>query len=121
MKKKIFELCALIGFSLCFSNFAIANGWYNNFKISQLQYSRGADGVLVVFSGGTGNPNPDGCDHSDRFLVAYTSANPMREKVMLSGITTAYAMGKNATVLLSGCVAGIGNSTYPVVWYFYEM
>ena len=121
MKMKIYVLCALIGFSLCFSNYVVANGWYSNFKISQLQYSRGADGVHIVFSGGTGNPNPDGCDHSEAFVAPNTSDNPMREKAMLSGISTAYAMGKNVTVLLSGCVSGIGGKTYPAVWYFYEM
>jgi hypothetical protein len=83
-----------------------------------LQYSVGADGVHILFSGGTGNSNPDTCDVNDRFILAYSSANPEREKAMLSGASMAFAAGKKADIFLNGCMGGVGGKSYPKVYYF---
>jgi len=105
--------------SLAFGSNAMANGWYSDFKIAEIQYSRGANGAHIVFSSGTGNPNPDNCVNSDRFLIPYTSSVPEREKAMLSGLSMAFAANKSVKVLLSGCQEGIGGKTYPVVHYLF--
>ncbi len=84
-----------------------------------LIYSGGADGVHVVFSGGTGNSNPDGCDHADKFIIPYVNAIPERATAMLSGISMAYASKNTISVLLIGCMAGIGGTTYPKIHYLY--
>ena len=109
-------MCAVL-----FSAGGHATGWYDNFTILQLQFSRGTDVAHIVYTGGSGNPNPDGCQSFGSFAAPYTSANPMREKAMLSGILTAYATGKTVRVFLSGCVNGIGGTTYPQILYFYSM
>jgi len=98
---------------------AWSNGTYSDFTISQLQYSRGANVLHVVFSGGNGNPNPDNCDRSDMFVAPYGSSTSIPEKYLISGITTVYATKRKSTVLLSGCLGGIGGKSYPAIWYFY--
>jgi len=53
------------------------------------------------------------------FIMAYSSANPDREKAMLSGASMAFAAGKKVNVLLSGYMGGQGGKTYPKVFYFH--
>lgn len=120
MNKCILIVANLVIFS-SFLSATYANGRYNDFTISELRYSRGAGGVHIYFSGGTGDPNRDDCSYSNGFIVPYTSANPEREKAMLSGVSIAYAASKKVSVLLSGCQTGIGGggNTYPVVWYLF--
>jgi hypothetical protein len=112
-----------IMFSMClFSSYAFGNGSYNNFLIKDIQYSRGADGVQIVYSGGEGNSNPDGCatgGGNSSFLIPLTSSVPEREKAMLSGASMAFAANKKVSVLLSNCLPGIGGNQYPAVWYLF--
>jgi len=120
MKNLYFFIVVLYCMFGC-NNLVFANGWYNDFKISQLVFSRGADGLHIVYSGGTGNPNPDGCDNANMFIAPYTSSNPIREQMMVSGILAAYAANKNVKAYLMGCIGGMGGTTYPAIWYFYSM
>lgn len=117
MKKIMLVVFQLIIASI-FSN-AFAGGLYEDFNISELRFSRGSNNVNVIFNGGTGNPNPDGCDKSDRFLLPLTSDHQQRETAMLSALSIAYATNKTVTVYLSDCFGALGNGTAPGIWYLY--
>jgi hypothetical protein len=101
------------------SGTASAAGWYDNFKIGELRYSRGADGLHFTYSGGSGNTNSDNCDDSTMFVVPYTSQNPDRENAMIVGLKLAFTTNKTVRVFLSGCMPGIGGKSYPRVHYLY--
>lgn len=100
-------------------NYAGASGWYSNFSISELQYSRGADGLHLKYFGGEGDPNPDSCTSAGVFYVPYISSVPEREKAMISGASMAFASDRNISVFVDGCASGIGGKTYPRVHYLY--
>ena len=104
---------------LLFSRSVNAGGNYGDFTISELEFSKGANGVHIVFSGGawSGPANPDGCDVTTKFIVPYGSTEI--DKTMVAGVLTAFATGKPASVFVNGCTSGIGGSTYPSVWYFF--
>lgn len=115
-----YKIAAIL--SLNIINTASAGGWYNDFTITELQFSRGTDGVHIVYSGGAGGTNFStlGCDTSNAFILPYTSNIPEREKAMLSGVLTAYASGKKSRAYLEGCINGIGGVSYPAIWYFFS-
>jgi len=104
--------------TVLYTPYLLAGGWFYNSTISELQYSAGADGVHILFAGGTGNSNPDTCDVNDKFILAYTLNTPERQKAMLSGASMAFAANKKVDIFLNGCMAGIGGKTYPTVYYF---
>jgi len=109
----------IILLTIASSTTAHASGWYTDTVINQLQYSVGADGVHIQYLGGAGNSNPDACEVSDRFIMAYSSATPEREKAMLSGASMAFAASKKADIFLNGCMGGAGGKSYPKVYYFH--
>ncbi len=96
---------------------AHADGWYSDSTIEQLQYSLGANGVHIFYSGGNGNANPDSCDVNGIFILPYATNGSEREKAMLTGISMAFTAGKKVDIFLLGCMAGIGGKTYPKVYY----
>ena len=102
-------------YAMCVSSVVLTDGYYNGFTIQELQYAAGATGVQVVYSGGTGNPNPDACPTSGRFIAAYTSTTPERERAMLTGLAVAFTAGKTVRVYLNGCGDAVSGNSYPLI------
>lgn len=108
--------CGLL-LSLAVDSAVFASGSVT-FTITNITYSEGNAYASVAYNLTQGSPNPDGCNASTYFLVAYTSSNlPSRESVMQAALLTAEVSGRPVQALLSGCAAGLGGATYPLVYY----
>ena len=113
MFKTIAMVLSLVG-AVCVSMPAHSAAYYNDFTIAELQFAVGSAGVIVVYSGGTGNPNPDGCGGSGRFVVSYTDATASA-RAMIAGVSMAFALGKTVRAYLDGCILGLGGIQYPQI------
>ena len=116
--RAILTALSVLGFAL-YVPIASADGSVT-FTVTTITYSEGNSYASVSYNLTTGNPNPDGCQSSTYYLVAYTSSLPARENAMQAAILTAEATGRPVQGLLSGCAAAIGGTTYPVLYYVTE-
>ena len=105
--------------ALLLSSTSLASTTLNDLSINQIVFSRGTDTVKIEYSGGTGDPSGEGCDRFDALVMPLTSASAHREQAMLSALLVAHSTNSTVSVLLNGCITGIGGDTYPAVWYLY--
>lgn len=117
MKHKMAALCLFL--LLTRLPMALADG-YVTFTVTNVTYSEGNSYASVSYDLTQGNPNPDGCQSSTYFLVAYTSSLPARESAMQAAILTAEVSGRPVQGYLSGCASALSGTTYPVVYYLTE-
>ena len=114
MYKLLFAVVALLCLNI--SSLALASGGSGLRTIGQVR----ADGALVsaVFPKSQSTfDNPDSCDASDYAIIqASASITAEAYQSMLSLALTALSAGYEVDLWLSGCAAGTGGSTRPVVW-----
>lgn len=98
---------------------AFADG-YVTFSVTNVTYSEGNSYASVSYDLTQGSANPDNCQSSTYFLIAYTSSLPARESAMQAAILTAEVSGRPVQGYLSGCASALGGATYPVLYYLTE-
>jgi len=86
-------------------------------SVTGLTYSEGNTVLSVSYTVIQGSPNPDACQSSTYLVLAYTSSLPDREHAMQAALLSAYMTQRPVTALLSGCLPGVGGSTYPQLYY----